>query len=192
MRKFSMGENLKMYSENADTGYRQDFGTDTYIQYILGKYSETIIKLSYTYVKNTFDAEDIAQDVLLSLIKRNKPFESEEYERAWILRTTINKSKNHVASGWIKRTVSLEDTHDISDADTDDSAAEENAVMEAVLSLPEKYRTPIHLFYYDGYTINEIAEIIRKKPATVGTLLARGRALLKKMMIGGFDDEQVN
>lgn len=187
-----MGENLKMYSENADTGYRQDFGTDTYIRYILGKYSETIIKLSYTYVKNTFDAEDIAQDVLLSLIKRNKPFESEEYERAWILRTTINKSKNHVASGWIKRTVTLENTHDISDAETDSSAAEENAVMEAVLSLPEKYRTPIHLFYYDGYTINEIAEIIKKKPATVGTLLARGRALLKKMMIGGFDDEQVN
>lgn len=180
-----------MYSENADTGYRQDFGTDTYIQYILGKYSETIIKLSYTYVKNTFDAEDIAQDVLLSLIKRNKPFESEEYERAWILRTTINKSKNHLSSGWIKRTVSIEDTHDMPSDETDLSA-EESAVMEAVLSLPEKYRTPIHLFYYDGYTINEIADIIRKKPATVGTLLARGRAMLKKLMIGGFDDEQVN
>ena len=181
-----------MYSESAYTGYRQDFGTDTYIQYILDKYSETIIRLSYTYVKNTYDAEDIAQDVLLSLIKRSKTFESEEYERAWILRTTINKSKNHVASSWIKRTVSIEDTHDMPSDDTDLAAAEESEVMEAVLSLPEKYRTPIHLFYYGGYSINEIAEIIRKKPATVGTLLARGRTLLKKMMIGGFDDEQVN
>lgn len=181
-----------MYSESADIGYRQDHGTDTYIQYILDKYSETIIRLSYTYVKNTYDAEDIAQDVLLSLIKRSKPFESEEYERAWILRTTINKSKNHVASSRIKRTVSIEDTHDMPSDDTDPAAAEESEVMEAVLSLPEKYRTPIHLFYYGGYSINEIAEIIRKKPATVGTLLARGRTLLKKMMIGGFDDEQVN
>ena len=64
--------------------------------------------------------------------------------------------------------------------------------MEAVLSLPEKYRTPIHLFYYNGYSINEIAKIINKKPATVGTLLARGRNKLKTLMIGGFDDEQVD
>ena len=68
-------------------------------------------------------------------------------------------------------------------------AKEENQVMDAVLSLPEKYRTPIHLFYYDGYSINEIAAIINKKPATVGTLLARGRKKLKELMIGGFDDE---
>lgn len=174
-----------MYSENTVS-----YGTDGYIQYVLDTYSQTIIRLCYTYVRNIFDAEDIAQDVLVSLLKRGKPFESPEHEKAWLLRTAINKSKNYLKSGWITRTVKLNET-DSSEAE--DQMNERNEVMEAVLSLPEKYRTVIHLFYYDGYSIKEIAEIVGKKPATVGTLLARGRALLKEMMIGGFDeDEQIN
>ena len=161
-----------------------------YIRYVLDTYSQTLIKLSYTYVRNVCDAEDIAQDVFVALLKRGKPFDSTEHEKAWLLRTVINKSKNHLRSGWIKRTVSLNDN---ADSETDNRVDEKTQVMEAVLSLPEKYRTVIHLFYYNGYSINEIAEIVGKKPATVGTLLARGRSLLKNMMIGGFDeDEQVD
>ncbi len=174
-----------MYSENI-----ADHGTDGYIQYILDTYSQTIIRLCYTYVRNIFDAEDIAQDVFVSLLKRGKGFESPEHEKAWLLRTAINKSKNHLRSGWITRTVKLDDAER---SETDGGENEKSEVMEAVLSLPEKYRTVIHLFYYDGYSIKEISAIVGKKPATVGTLLARGRALLKEMMIGGFDeDEQVD
>lgn len=172
-----------MYSEN-DAVY----GGDNYIRYVLDTYSQTLIKLCYTYVRNVCDAEDIAQDVFVALLKRGKPFESTEHERAWLIRTAVNKSKNHLKSGWIKRTVPLDNTS----ASESDRSEEKNEVMEAVLSLPEKYRIVIHLFYYNGYTINEISEIVGKKPATVGTLLARGRGLLKEMMIGGFDeDEQV-
>ena len=174
-----------MYSENTVS-----YGTDGYIQYVLDTYSQTIIRLCYTYVRNIFDAEDIAQDVLVSLLKRGKPFESPEHERAWLLRTAINKSKNHLNSGWITRTVKL---NDADPSEEDNSMNEKNEVMEAVLSLPEKYRTVIHLFYYDGYSIKEISAIVGKKPATVGTLLARGRSMLKEMMIGGFDeDEQID
>lgn len=198
----------KMYSENTNgfgTEGHTEFETASfgekppqsggqlsqdYIRYILDTYSQTLIKLSYTYVKNVCDAEDIAQDVFVALIKRGKPFDSTEHEKAWLLRTVINKSKNHLRSGWIKRTVSLNDSEE---SEADNSMDEKTQVMEAVLSLPEKYRTVIHLFYYNGYSINEIAEIVGKKPATVGTLLARGRSLLKNMMIGGFDeDEQVD
>ncbi len=174
-----------MYSENA-AGY----GTDGYIQYILDTYSQSLIRLCYTYVHNICDAEDITQDVFVALLKRGKPFDNTEHEKAWLFRTAINKSKNHLKSGWIKRTVSLEDNDS---AEEDSSMSEKNQVMEAVLSLPEKYRTVIHLFYYNGYSIKEISEIVGKKAATVGTLLARGRSLLKDMMIGGFDeDEQVD
>ena len=166
------------------------YGTDGYIQYVLDTYSQTLIRLCYTYVRNICDAEDITQDVLVSLLKRGKGFESAEHEKAWLLRTAINKSKNHLKSGWVKRTVPLNETDS---SEIDDSMNEKNQVMEAVLSLPEKYRTVIHLLYYNGYSIKEIAAIVGKKPATVGTLLARGRTLLKNMMIGGFDeDEQVN
>lgn len=176
------GEKIKMYSENA-VGY----GADGYIQYVLDTYSQQLIKLCYTYVHNVCDAEDITQDVFVALLKRGKPFDSTEHEKAWLLRTAINKSKNYLRSGWVKRTVPLEEADS---ADTDDRAAEKNQVMEAVLSLPEKYRTVIHLFYYSGYSINEISGIVGKKPATVGTLLARGRNMLKEMMIGGFEEDE--
>lgn len=167
------------------------FGTNEYIRRVLDKYSGDIIRLSYTYVKNINDAEDIAQDVMVALIKREKPFESEEHEKAWLLRITINKSKNYLNSGWVKRTVSMDDeSNGIELQNVKDEKSEENEVLENVLSLPEKYRTPIHLFYYGGYSINEIADVLHKNPATVGTLLARGRKLLKNMLIGGFDDEK--
>lgn len=188
----SFGGNTAAETTSFDSGPPRGGGTmsQDYIRYVLDTYSQTLIKLSYTYVRNVCDAEDIAQDVFVALLKRGKPFESTEHEKAWLLRTVINKSKNHLRSGWIKRTVSLNDD---ADSETDNSMDEKTQVMEAVLSLPEKYRTVIHLFYYNGYSINEIADIVGKKPATVGTLLARGRELLKKMMIGGFDeDEQVD
>lgn len=169
-----------MYSENTGVLSRE------YMRHILDTYSQTLIRLSYTYVKNMYDAEDVVQDVFVALLKRGRPFDSPEHEKAWLLRTAINKSKNCVTSARVKKTVSLDDN---TNADTEDQSQEKSAVMEAVLSLPEKYRTVIHLFYYDGYSINEIAEIVGKKPATVGTLLARGRSMLKKMMIGGFDEQ---
>ena len=172
----------KMYSDNI-----ADYGTDGYIQYVLDTYSQTIIRLCYTYVRNIFDAEDIAQDVLVALLKRGKGFESTEHEKAWLLRTAINKSKNHVKSGWITRTVNFDDAEC---SETAELTEEQSEVMEAVLSLPEKYRTVIHLFYYNSYSIKEISAITGKKPATVGTLLARGRKILKDMMIGGFDEDE--
>ncbi len=171
-----------MYSDNAVS-----YGADGYIQYVLDTYSQSLIRLCYTYVHNICDAEDITQDVFVALLKRGRPFDSTEHEKAWLLRTAINKSKNYLRSGWVRRTVPMEDA-DLSEPD--DSASEKNQVMEAVLSLPEKYRTVIHLFYYNGYSINEISEIVGKKSATVGTLLARGRNLLKEMMIGGFDEDE--
>ncbi len=177
-----------MYSDDK-TVYSGKVSRDAYIKYVLETYSQMIIRLCFTYVKNICDAEDIAQDVFVSLMKHEKTFDNSEHEKAWLLRTAMNKSKNHLKSGWVSKTVQLDDAEaDTSEAEITD-ATEKSNVLEAVLSLPEKYRTVIHLFYYNGYSINEISDIINKKPATVGTLLARGRAILKKMMIGGFEDE---
>lgn len=177
-----------MYSD--DEPIYGEVGKDAYIQYVLKTYSQTIVRLCFTYVKNICDAEDISQDVFVALLKRGKPFEDTEHEKAWLLRTAMNKSKNYLKSGWVRKTVSFDDAEtDERDLVEENNTTEKSEVMEAVLSLPEKYRTVIHLFYYDGYSINEIAGIVHKKPATVGTLLARGRTMLKNLMIGGFDDE---
>jgi RNA polymerase sigma-70 factor (ECF subfamily) len=163
------------------------FGTNEYISETVEKYSDTLLRLCYSYVKNTSDAEDLTQDVFLALLKREAPFESEEHEKAWLIRLAINKCKNHLKSGWIRHNTALDDSRAEAENIPDEHFTGENPVLEAVLALPEKYRTPIHLFYYSDYTIKEIADAIGKKEATVGTLLARGRKLLKDSMIGGVD-----
>ena len=158
------------------------FGTNEYIQHVLDKYSTMLIKLAFTYVKNIADAEDITQDVFVSLMKKGSSFENEEHEKAWLLRVTINKCKNHLKSSWNKLKVPLED-------DISYLPKEESEVLVLVLGLPPKYRTVIHLYYYENYSMNEIAKLLAKSPATVGTWLSRGRNLLKIKLIGGFNYE---
>ncbi|MGN6714584.1 RNA polymerase sigma factor [Anaerocolumna jejuensis] len=158
------------------------FGTDEFIQHVLDKYSKMLIKIAFTYVKNMADAEDIAQDAFVSLIRKGSGFDSEEHEKAWLIRVTINNCKNHLKSAWSKRRVPLEE-------DISYMQEEESEVLITVLKLPPKYRTVIHLYYYEEYSINEIAEILHKKPATIGTWLSRGRNLLKSELTGGFEYE---
>lgn len=152
-----------------------------YINYVLDTYSDMLIRLAFTYVKNKADAEDIVQDVFVALIKRGEGFENDEHEKAWLLRVTINKSKNFLGSGWVRRTVELEDN-----IPTTESRDEDN-IIDKVMALPEKYRTVIHLYYYEEYSIEEIADILGKSKGTVGTWLARGRARLRTEIerIGG-------
>lgn len=160
----------------------EKFGSSEHIERVLAEYSDSIIKLCYTYTKNIHDAEDIAQETFIALIQHGEAFESAEHEKAWLLRTAINKCKNHFKSGWVKNTVSIEETEEPTENFEPDEGSE---LSEAVKTLPEKYRLPIHLFYYEGYSINDIAGIIGKKPATVGTLLARARKRLKEILEGG-------
>jgi RNA polymerase sigma-70 factor (ECF subfamily) len=166
------------------------FGSDDYINDAVVRYSDTLLRLCYTYVKNTSDAEDITQEVFLSLIKRGIPFESDEHEKAWLLRLAINKCKNHLKSGWVRHNAPLDDNRAEAESIPDGGFSGESTVLEAVMALPEKYRTPVHLFYYNEMSIKEIAVSLGKKEATVGTLLARGRKLLRESLKGGVDIEE--
>ena len=108
----------------------------------------------------------------MSYIKTAPVFESDEHERSWLLRVTINKCKDSLKSAWRRNPVEV-----IWCAPPPQESIE---LLSAVMSLPEKYRIPIHLFYYEDMTIEEIARLTRQKPATVGTRLARARKLLKE------------
>lgn len=158
---------------------KEVFGSATHIERVLAEHSQSIFTLCFTYTHNIHDAEDIAQETFAAFIRHGK-FESAEHEKAWLIRVAVNKCKNHLKSGWIKYTAPLEDAED-----TADEPYEYNELLEAVKALPEKYRLPIHLFYYEGYSIKEIAKITEKKEATIGTLLSRGRQLLKEKLTGG-------
>ncbi len=145
------------------------------------RYSDSLRRLAFTYVKSVHDAEDIVQDVFLAYLREAPSFESEAHEKAWLYKVTANKSRNARKAGWFRNRCELPE-------ELGYLPEEQSGVLEAVLSLHEKYRLPLHLFYFDGYSIEEIARLLNAKPATIGTRLARGRSLLKKQL-GGFDNE---
>lgn len=156
--------------------------TEREMQSMLETYSKTVLSVAYGYVKNMADAEDIAQDVFISLVESKVKFTNSEHEKAYIIRTTINRCKNFLRSAQIRRVVPLEDNL------TTSMPEEQGELLAAVMGLPVKYRTVIHLYYYENYSIKEIAQAMHKNAATVGTLLARGRKLLKQALEGGEDD----
>ncbi|MBQ4313104.1 MAG: sigma-70 family RNA polymerase sigma factor [Clostridia bacterium] len=155
-------------------------GTDEYIQYVVEKYSRMLLRTAYTIVHTTADAEDIVQEVFLTLITKRPQFRDAEHEKAWLIRAVINRSRNLIKSkAW--HNISL-DEH-IPEAVDDDRGE----LLSAVLSLPEKYSIPVHLYYYEGYSIAEIAQIMKLPPATVGTRLSRARKMLKDMVEGDIE-----
>lgn len=146
------------------------------IENAVKEYTQMVLNIAYTYTKNSYDAEDIAQDVFLSLYRNMWKISSEEYLKAWLIRVTINKSKNHMKTAWIKK------RSEMPKVQQDLPADETGDLLNAVLSLDVKYKIPIYLMYYEGYSIKEIAEIVKIKPATIGTRLKRGREILKNML----------
>jgi len=144
---------------------------------VIKKHSDMVYRLAYSLVKNRYDAEDIYQEVFICYVKRKPGFHSPEHEKAWFLRVTINRCKNLWKSPWMRRRVSLREGREQSVAGPLD---EEQALMETLKQLPEKYRAVIHLFYYERLSVEEIGEITGAKASTVRTRLTRARRLLKE------------
>ena len=144
---------------------------------LVNTYADLILRLSYTYLSNTHDAQDICQTVFLKLIERRPAFASSEHEKAWIIRTTINACKDHLKSHWRKTTVPIEAAQHVPAP-----AAEPGSILASVNLLPPKYRAVIYLHYYEGYTAPEIAQLLGRLPSTVNTQLRRGREQLKTLL----------
>lgn len=142
---------------------------------IADKYIDTIYRLALSRTKSHSYAEDITQDVFVKLMSANKKFETEEHLKAWLLRVTINLTKDLFASSWYKKSGEL-------DEDVSYTPEEKSDVYYAVMNLPQKYRTVIHLHYYEGYSVDEIAKIVNATSGTVKSQLHRARQMLKDFM----------
>lgn len=140
-------------------------------------YADMILRLCYTYLNNTQDAEDICQETFLKLLTAPRTFASREHEKAWVLRTAANACKDLLKSPRRSRTCSLEVC-----ADLPTPAAQHSGVLDAVQSLDTPYRTVLYLHYYEGYSLKEIAQILDIPAATAGTRLRRGREKLKTIL----------
>ena len=136
--------------------------------------------------KNAEDAEDVVQDTFIQYYITKKTFENEQHIRAWLIRVAINKAKNMNRTFWRQNRMSLEDYMETLVFET--SAAEE--LFETVMKLPEKYRIIIHLFYYEDYSTQEIADILKISLSDVKVRLSRGRMLLKEVLQEEWEDDK--
>jgi RNA polymerase sigma-70 factor (ECF subfamily) len=142
------------------------------------QYRTMVFRIAFGYVKNVHDADDIAQDVFLKLFKKVHRFESEENRKAWLIRVTVNTSKTLLTSIWKTRRSNIDDIPEGTDFNK-----EKQELFEYVEKLKPKYRTIIYLYYYEDYSIKEIAEILKIRQTTVTTQLARARGQLKEIIL---------
>ena len=147
------------------------------------RYADTVRRICMLHLKNRADTEDIFQTVFLKYLLHTAPFADDEHEKAWLIRVTINACRDLLRSFFRSRTVPL-------DAVAEQAAElppDHREVMDAVLSLPQKYKDVVYLHYYEGYAAPEIGRILGKNVNTVYTLLNRAKQQLREKL-GGEDD----
>lgn len=156
------------------------------VKELIEEYRRSIYAVAFNVCKNPEDAEDIVQDTFIQYYTTKKQFETEQHIRAWLIRVAINKAKNINHSFWRQNKVSLEEYMETLTFDT----VESRDLFETVMKLPEKYRIVIHLYYYEDYTANEIADILKISVNNVNTRLSRGRAALKKVLQEEWENDE--
>jgi RNA polymerase sigma-70 factor (ECF subfamily) len=143
------------------------------------KYADTVYKIALSQTKNKTDAEDVFQNVFLSLMRNKKEILTEEHMKAWLIRVTLNCCKKHFSSAFRQRTTALT-------TDIPVMPPEEYEIYHEVMALPKKYRLAIHLFYYEDMSIEAIAQALNIKPSTIKSHLFRGRQMLKERLKGEY------
>lgn len=151
--------------------------TNEQFTFLIRRYLDTVYRVAFNYIKSQSDAEDITQNVFLKLLQEKKTFENEEHVKNWLIRVTVNECKNLARSRWWR----MESYEDYSKNLQFDNQAQQE-LFRTVMSLPRKYRIPIYLYYYEGYSTQEIGLILKLPKNTVCTQLKRGRELLKKSL----------
>lgn len=150
------------------------------------KYGDRVFSAAFSVCRNRADADDVTQDVFLKYHTTDMDYESEEHIRAWLIRVAINRAKDIAGSFWRRNKVAWEEYMD----DLPFETPEDKGLFEAVMRLPDKYRVVIHLFYYEDYAVEEIAQILKSPTGTVKSQLSRGRMLLKNMLEEEWNDDE--
>lgn len=148
---------------------------DDSFEALVKEYENQIYRAAVAILGNTAEAQDIVQDVFIKLYEHTGLFTSKDHEKAWLLRVAINLCKNKLRSSWWRKSTPLLETIPA-------KTEQQQELLEYVMSLPAKYRSVIHLYYYEGYSTREIAQITGQKEPTVRSLMTRARAQLKEQL----------
>ena len=142
------------------------------------KYKDTVFRIAINYLGNKFDAEDTVQEVMLKLFIHSKPFDSEDYLKNWLIRVTINACKNNLRMPWRRKNVALDELRGA----VEFTGEEDSGLFQTVMSMPEKYRTVLYLFYYEELSVKEISTVLKVSITNVTTRLERARKQLKCLL----------
>lgn len=156
------------------------------VEILVEQYRDNLYAVAFNVCKNAQDAEDVVQDTFIQYWSHQKDFQSEQHIRAWLIRVAINKAKNKRNTFFRKNTLPLEDYIETLTFESNESCE----LFETVMRLPEKYRIVIHLFYYEDYSVQEIAGILKLTPANVKVRLSRGRLLLRNVLKEVWNDDE--
>ncbi len=164
----------KIGTENSDTEL---------IEKTIRQYADMIIRIAYQNTKSYSDAEDILQEVSVALVTSKAPLGDDTHLKHWLIRVTVNKCHDLHKSYWRRNVEPIDDHPNL-------VSPEHEEVLEEVFRLPENYRNTIYLYYYENFSIAEIAETLDRSPNTISTWLRRGRKKLKEFLVeGGFQYE---
>ena len=147
---------------------------------LLLKYQGDVFRAAFIISKNREDAEDVTQETFFRYHRSDKEFDSEEHIKAWLLRTAMNLSKDLLKSFFRKNSVPLEEYMSSALMET----PEDTALFTEIMTLPQKYRAVIHLFYYEELPVKEIAKLLRISEGNVRMRLTRARGILKERLKG--------
>lgn len=156
------------------------------ISELVDQYGDMVLRLSYTYLKNRADAEDVVQDVFMKIIEKNPDFNNKKHEKSWIMKVTVNTCKNKLNLFWNKNKRPIDEVAETAAYDTYNI---DSNVLKAVMSLHDKYRIVVYMYYYEGYSTSEISKLVGKSEVTVRSLLHRARIRLKEVLKEEYDFE---
>lgn len=142
-------------------------------------YADMVYRVAFHYLGKRTDAEDAMQETFYRLCRASVEFASEDHLKHWLIRVVINESKKLKRSAWFRRMVPLDEMQQ------DVAAPQQQELLPLVMMLPEKYRTVIYLYYYEGWPVKDIAAALSTKPSTIQTWLMRARERLRKSLLGG-------
>ena len=150
----------------------QSLRTDDCLEDTIEKYSNMVYRLAFSQMKNKSDADDVFQEVFFRYVRKKPHFQSEEHQKSWLIRVTLNCCNSMYTSAWKKRTVPL-------DGYMAYMPEEQRDFSRELLKLPQKYLTVIHLHYYEDMSVNEISKAIGKSLSAVKMRLSRARKMLE-------------
>ena len=150
------------------------------------KYGDRVFSAAFSVCQNRADADDVVQNTFLKYYSLNLDYKSETYIKAWLIRVAVNQAKDLMRSFWQRNKIAWEEYMN----ELPFEEPEDSRLFEAVMRLPSKYRIVIHLFYYEDYTVSEIAEILQCREGTFTSQLSRGRKLLKSTLLEEWNDDE--